>query len=382
VGNLMLSHSSLEEFLGEHDTQTLLLELAGEDFQMVEAIVVGRMAGLVYMIETNIGDDRRSILFVQNEILHSIEMTEASTGLTQTKLLSIFDELLDRHSRSLAGPLTAHWDPLYDDHIDEQMKVTKRNGPKDTFYWEFRRRPRGVSDHCSDESDLLPISISLGLSCYLKYKISTRGGVPPKTGTPLLFYPLWTFSKTRAWVERVEGHLIGLHFQEDRHEDLVRLLLAAGADPNECFHGFTPWFVVLHRLCTGYDGDFPLYRVGPPDAIIQQRKSFLDKLEVARLMLEHGANPFLRMYTPDFIISPKIFAELLERECCSGDAFRDCVCAYAMQIKPRLTELVKLVEERRYLKQQMRTDGELILVGAWLAAVLAYILQSCFTSSF
>lgn len=93
-------------------------------------------------------------------------------------------------------------------------------------------------------------------------------------------------------------------------------------------------------------------------------------------MLQYGADPFLCVETPSFTISPQVFAELLRRECCNGNACKDCVCAYAREIQPQLTELVDLVEERKYLKQQMRTDGELLLIGAWLVVVSAYILQS------
>jgi hypothetical protein len=370
---LMLSHSSLDEFLKEHDTQTLLLEQAGEDFQAVEAITVGQIADLVYRIETEHDFDRARITVMLIDILRSIEMTLASTGLTQTKLLSIFDEVLGRDSRPLALVLAdsskMSWDPLYDDHIGKR----RRNRQRKTFYWDFTLRPRGISD-CG--SDLLSLSISLGLTCYLKYKISEYRGVPPKAGTPLLFYPLWTLRKLRAWLGEGESPYGELDPTKECHGNLVKLLLAEDANPNERCHGITPWSVVLHRLCSGCDEDFPLHRDGPPDAITRPKRSFLDKLYISKLMLEHGADPFLCMDTPDFIISPQIFAEMLERECCSGYALEDCTCFYASRIKARLTELVELVEERRYQKRQMRTDGELLIQAAWLVTVLAYILQS------
>jgi hypothetical protein len=237
---------------------------------------------------------------------------------------------------------------------------------------------------------LLSLTISFGLSCYLKHKITECRGVPRKSGTPLLFYPLWTTAKFLTW-QVEELHEDRIH-AEECHPAPVRLLLAEGADPNECCHGLTPWSIVLRQFCAGLF-DFPHHRANSQDVVNRSRlkkyrsekvsrKSFRDALEIVRLMLEHGADLFLCMHGPDLTISPEIFAELLKRECCSGNAFRDCVCAYATQIKPRLTELVELVEVRRYFKQQMRTDGELILIGAWLVAVLAYILQNVLTLSF
>jgi hypothetical protein len=185
--------------------------------------------------------------------------------------------------------------------------------------------------------------------------------------------------KFMVWFESEQGVKSRESPDEKCHSILVRLLLAEGADPNEVCHGLTPWSIVLHRICSGHDDDFPLRQVDAPDVFTQRKQSFLDKLEVAKLMLDHGADPFYTMETQRYSISPKIFADMLERECCGGYALNHCSCAYAREIKPRLTELVDLVEERKYLKQQMRTDGELLLTGVWLVVVSAYILQISFT---
>ena len=209
--------------------------------------------------------------------------------------------------------------------------------------------------------------------------------LPLKTGTPLLVYPLWTKRNFLGWLKDGPMYIGLLSGQgKDCYPTLVKLLLAAGADPNECFHGHTPWSMVMDRIYSRLDRDFPLLRFGPPASVTWPERSFLDKLEVAKLMLEHGADPFLSIdghWSDGYTVSPQIFAELLERECCSGNAFKDCICAYARQIEPMLTELVEMVEWRRYFKQQKRNDGELLIQGAWLIIILAYILQSYLTSS-
>jgi len=167
-----------------------------------------------------------------------------------------------------------------------------------------------------------------------------------------------------------------LQNDEKCHVDPVKLLLATGADSNECRQGLTPWSVVLQRLCPKLDNCLSLCRGGPDYAIFWPEKFLLDTLEVAKLMLQYGADPFYSMETEGYTISPQIFAELLDRQCCNGYALNDCICAYARALQPRLTDLVELVEERRYQKRQMRTQGELLVQGAWLVMVLAYILQS------
>jgi hypothetical protein len=160
---------------------------------------------------------------------------------------------------------------------------------------------------------------------------------------------------------------------------LVKLLLANGANPNERCHGLTPWSTLLQKICSGRDGDWPQH---PWDDLQCAVNSILEKLEIAKLMLEHGADPFFCMEAQGYTISPRIFAQLLERQCCTGNSLNDCECAYARRIQPQLTELVELVEERKYMKEQMRTDGELLVRGVWLVVVLAYILQSFLISSF
>jgi hypothetical protein len=314
------------------------------------------------------------------DIVERLEIIEFSTGLTQTKLLSIFDELPCRHFESgtqmLARSLKTDWDPLC------EYPLNGKSRHPDTLYfnipsWSFFEWRQGVPCH---GSDLLSLSISLGSSCYLKYKIATCPGIPPKAGTPLLFYPLWTKTRFDRW--QSNGDWYYDDYDEACHATLVRLLLAAGADPNEDCCGLTPWSVILRRICSGCEDDLPLRRVVPPDAVIQPKESFLNRLEIAKLMLQHNADPFFQLETPHLTISPQIFAELLERECCSENALKHCFCAYAIQIEPQLTELAELVEVRRYQKQQMRTGGELLLIEAWLVVVLAYIVQSFLTSSF
>jgi hypothetical protein len=375
---LNLLHSSLHEFLNEHETQTFLSTQAGDEFQVDEAIAVGQMASLVYKMNSEVIEQFSHHSYVVRsliEIAHTIEMSESATGLTHTKLMSIFDELFGRDFQSCALRLDdlfkTDWDPLYDHYMTEVFFERA-----DTIYSDYPLlRPRGISRH---GSDLLSLTISFGLSFLLKYKMTTRRGVPLKTGTPLLFYPLCTSAKFRVWIGDSREEYFE-EYNEGWRVTPVRLLLAQGADPNERCHGLTPWLVVLHRICSGRDDDFPLHRFGPPKKITSPMRSFLDKLEIAKSMLEHGADPFLRKETPSFTIYPLIFAELLGRECCRGNSLNDCECAHARIIQPQLIELVELVEDRRYLKQQMRTDGELMLIGAWLAAVLAYILQNVLT---
>jgi hypothetical protein len=375
---LYLSHSSLYEFLDEQEIWTLLLEQAGNDFKVDEAVAVGQIADLVWMLERFSDLDPRYVRGKLAEILHRIEMT---TGLTQTKLVSLVEELLGRETRhpepgtlALAELLWTDWDPLYEDGREENSDIhverSRSVDPRDGF--EFPLMRRGVARY---GSDLLSLTLSFGSSCYLKHKINTCRGLPLKIGTSLLFYPLWTMVKYLKWVERYfPGEDV---YAEVYHPAPVRLLLGAGADPNECRLGLTPWSVVLRKICCpGPDDNFPLRRVDPPDGVASPKESFLDKLEIARLMLEHGADPFFCMETQGGTISPQIFAELLGRECCSGSAFSDCTCAYARQIQPRLAGLVELVEVRRYIKGQMRTPGELILIEAWLVVVLAYVVHS------
>jgi hypothetical protein len=370
---LRLSHSSLYEFLNELETRKLLLEQAGDDFQVDEAIIVGGMAHLVCKMVYQRFLEPEFITMSLTEIVHHIEMAETSTGLAQTKLLSIFDEILGGDFKSGNQMLLAHhfktsWDPLYQDQLEV---VYRRHHSRLAF---SLRGPRGYSDHGSDP---LSLTIGLGYSCYLKFKVSTCRGLPRKAGTPLLFYPLWIRASLLAWVDPMKDYEFYYHRNQDSDTTLVKLLLAEGADPNERRHGITPWSVILHRIHSGCDDDIPLHRVDPPNSVTRRpEKSFLDELEVAKLMLEHGADPFLCMKARD-TISAQIFAELLERQCCSGNSLNDCECAYARQIEPQLTELVELVKERRYQKQQMRTQGELLLIEAWLVVVLAYILQSC-----
>jgi hypothetical protein len=383
---LHLSHSSLIEFLDEHETQAILLEEAGDDFQVNEAIAVGRMAHLVLnmeMVPTYMAHYSTLDLL---DILRNIGKAGISRGVKQTSLISTFDNMLclyPERSLELANALKrdTDWDPLYEDHIRDPAPSRLA-----TLYSDFPLlRPRGVSCH---GSDVLSLSIVFGLSCYLEFKTNACRGLPQKIGTPLLFYPLWTGANLKVWwMEKADPSVnedrntsISGIYDEKCHVTPVKLLLAQGADPNECCHGLTPWSVLLQRICSGRDFDVP-----PPgwkNAANWPKESFERSrvaLEVAKLMLDHGADPFYSMESPRCTISPQIFAELLGREHCSGYSLHNCHCVYARQLQPQLTELVDLVEERRYLKLQTRTDGELLLIGAWLVVVSAYILQICFT---
>jgi hypothetical protein len=354
-----LSHSSLYEFLEEHETQTLLLEQAGDDFRVDEAIAVGRLANLVYQMRRTQALEESGIKELILVALHSVEMAQRSTGLIQTELISIFDEVLHRNFGSCGLALG--------------VVLGDQRDPFDSEGTESNPAYLGPQGFCDHRSYLLTVAVNFGFSCYLKHMITTSCGIPFKNGTPLLFYPLWTTTKFINWNHWTSSAFV---LDEKCHVDPVKLLLATGADPNECRQGLTPWSVVLQRLCPKLDDDLSFCRGGPQDAIPWPEKSLLDTLEVAKLMLQYGADPFLCVETPSFTISPQVFAELLRRECCNGNACKDCVCAYAREIQPQLTELVDLVEERKYLKQQMRTDGELLLIGAWLVVVSAYILQS------
>jgi hypothetical protein len=372
---LELSHSSLNGFLEEHETQAILLKEAGDDFQVNEAIAVGRMADLVLRFEIDPTPKERYGTLNLLDILLSIEMADISTGVRRTSLISTFDDTLCRvskQSQRLAFILKMEWewDPLYEDHIEAQGSTSLA-----TLYSGVPfLGPQGISCH---GSDLLSLSIAFGLTCYLEYKTNACRGLPPKIGTPLLFYPLWTRGNFLVWWR--ETSLFGID-DEMCHATLVKLLLAQGADPNECCHGLTPWSVLLQRICSGRDVNVP-----PSSrwtAVSWPKESFERlrvALEVGKLMLDHGADPFYSMESPRYTISPQIFAELLRREHCSGYSLHNCHCVYARQLQPQLKELVDLVEERRYLKLHMRTDGELLLTGAWLVVVSAYILQICFT---
>jgi hypothetical protein len=370
---LRLLHSSLYEFLHESETQRLLSKQAGSDFQVDEAVAVGRMAELVCRMRNPRNLEPEFITNSLTIIIQDIEIAEISTGLAQTKLLSIFDELLGRDfksgNRMLADSFKTGWDPLYEDHLEV---VYKRRHSRPAFPL---LRTRGYSDHGSDP---LSLTIGLGYSCYLKYKISTCRGLPHKAGTPLLFYPLWARASFLAWVNTTGTYKF--HFLRQRDQDisvtLVELLLAEGADPNQRCLGLTPWWIVLHRICSRSNDENLLLRVGRKVAVTYKT------LEVAKLMIQHGADPSFCVETPDFTISPQIFAVLLDKECCSGSALNHCFCDYAMQVKPRLTELVCLVKEPGRQKRQMMTEGELLVQGAWLAVVLVYILQRFLTSSF
>lgn len=111
----------------------------------------------------------------------------------------------------------------------------------------------------------------------------------------------------------------------------VKLLLAEGANPNESCHGLTPWSVLLRGIYSG--NDLP----GRPSSRYNcdwRQEGLGDKLDIAKPMLQHDADPFLCVQTPRFTITPQIFAELLERDCCSGYALNDCTCANARQIQP------------------------------------------------
>jgi hypothetical protein len=373
---LFLSHMSLRYFLDEHVTQDLLLEQAGGDFQVDEAIAVGHMAALVYGMERDPYAGGSAALDRLLMIVHSIEETEVSTGLAQTRLMSIFDELLARDftkcSSPLATPFKTDWDPLYE--ISCNLKISTSNPGRRLL------QPQGLPCH---GSDLLSLTLAFGYTCFLKHKMTISCGVPPKTGTPLLFYPLWNAANFGDWVYQTErrksDHITGT---EGCYAAPVKMLLVAGADPNERCHGVTPWSTVLHRLHIGRDDNFFVY---PSDAVRGPNEFLLETLEMAKLMLQHGADSFLCMETQDYNISPQIFAELLGEECCSGSGSSDCscdyghVCAYSGEVPTRLKELVELVEERRHQKQQVRTDGELLVQGAWLAMVFAYILHSLLT---
>jgi len=376
---LLLSHSSLYELLDDHETQALLLEQAGDDFQADKALAVGQMANFVYDIRSGPFFSRED--YIKDhlmEIVHNIERTEISTGCSQTKLVSIFDKLQDQELAS--SPLSAkllepQWDALheYSEYHDDLFRTNHTKLPLS--------RPQGDPWSSCHSSDMLSLTISFGFTCYLRYELDTRRGIPVKTGTPLLFYPLWTSNKFEYWVKQRLNMTSSIPVRPSNdkgkcHPSPVRLLLAAGADPNECCHDLTPWIIVLERLCSGFDDDFPLLRVGPPNAVNWPKKSFLDKLEIAKLMLQHGADPFFCKAVSDYEISAQIFAEFLGRECCSGYTLNDCICTYSRQVQPQLTELVELVEQRKYFKRQMWTDGELLLVEAWLVVVLAYVVHS------
>ena len=154
----------------------LLLEQAGDDFRVDEAIAVGRLANLAYQLERTQPLDERGIKELIIVTLHSVEMAERSTGLIQTELISIFDEVLGRDFRScglaLGDILGKEWDPF-------PPEGTESN----SAYLE----PQGFCDH---RSYLLTAALAFGFSCYLKHMITTSCGIPFKNGTPLLFYPL------------------------------------------------------------------------------------------------------------------------------------------------------------------------------------------------
>ena len=125
---LVLSHSSLLEFLGDEEIWTLLTQQAGDNFNVDEAIAVGRMADLVYDLEKHCDLDFQATRSALVETLFSVEMTEISTGLAQVELLSCFDKLLGRVFKSytlpLADTLEIRWDPLYEGHLKKHCQVS------------------------------------------------------------------------------------------------------------------------------------------------------------------------------------------------------------------------------------------------------------------
>ena len=389
---LRLSHSSLYRFLDQDETRALLLEQAGDDFRVEEAIVIGQIAYLVYRMEEPQHVWPIQITYVLFEIVRRIEMIEISTGLMQTKLISIFGNILVRGFQS-ENPTLADLeaaDPDFDVSSETHL------GPPYDFIGLPLLQRRGGSLH---DSDLLSLTIESGFLCYLKYRISTCRGFPLKTGTPLLFYPLQTTSGFMDWMDDERSREVDQIYyllppfdgksqrSEECHVAPIRLLLKEGADPNELCDEITPWSVILQKLCSEHAHHVPRQPVRPlygdtwPEESDSLRQ-FREKLEIAKVMLQHGADPLLCIETPGYSISPQIFTKLLERECCSGNAQKDCICAFASQVQPLLTELVELVEWRRYFRQQMRTDGELLVQGAWLVLLLAYIVQRFLTSSF
>jgi len=396
---LNLSHSSLIDFLDEPETQIFLSKHAGEDFKVDEATVVGLMSNLVYQMELmqSRGRWRQGLISKQEylmldllNILQNIEMIETRTRRPQTKLILAFDEILAPRLNPYLRTLKTMWDPL--DVVDAHRKRHPiRSGQRTHFrvdefpLHEHNKRDESHSDSPSllpreavryYSSDVLSLSITFGFSWYLKHKTDACRGVPLKTGTPLLFYPLWHVKTFTEWLWNNKILFYHRTHGEICHINPVKLLLTEGADPNEKYHGRTPWSTMLHILCSGHDANFPLRRVSPLDTDTRPTKSFFEKLEVAKAMLEHGADPFLRMETTDCTTSPQIFAALLERECCSGYALSNCGCPHAMQAKPRLTELVELIEERKRQKRQWRTEGELRVIAAWLVVILAYIMHN------
>jgi hypothetical protein len=133
---------------------------------------------------------------------------------------------------------------------------------KDHWSWDTGM----TSSYYDNGLDFLAITVQYGLVTYVSYKMSgtDQDLVKLKKGRPYLYYAV---SPTG------NGHDNGCYI----NQDMVRLLLQRGSNPNGLFGGKTPWEKMLAWLST-------------KKGKLSQKKS-LEVIRICQMLLESGANP-------------------------------------------------------------------------------------------
>lgn len=301
-----LIHSSMYEFLEGEEIQGILQDLAG-NFNVYLAISIGMMARMMEVATDYFPSARRKSL------------NEEAVDLSNSLLLYIEKGMFR------SGVL-----PRYT--IECLIRMQEK---------EWKRFPDFPCLH-----ETLRHTIGGGLTHYLQYQTESLRQLPRTEDRPLLCYALSmrTLHLRAFRDEELDRESIRLGFAR---VGPLEMLLQHGASPNEVYEEeavggdtygeSTPWTDALYLVKNQVDFWYSRSREG--------LKMFLHALTSAQYMLRYGADPNLGLGGSG--ISTQIFVDILRKECCPSKSLAECSCCWARDLKPRVTELVKLVEERR-----------------------------------
>jgi hypothetical protein len=235
-------HRTVTDFLADTDIQEFLHRNAGSDFREEISSCRVQLAQAKTLPFASLSPTERERFYAfASETMRTAKVFELRTGSTPMAILEELD--------TVGTHLTSHWSK---EHWTQQIPVDSSG-----------HHPSWVHVREQGQSNFLAFAVSHGLEIFVTEVLKQNRSLVCKGGRPLLEYALHpTFPNTSLW----SNHCI-------ISVEMIKILLAAGADANEyaaVLGDATVWQVLLHDCFHGRTDNM---------------------LAAVELFLNHGADP-------------------------------------------------------------------------------------------
>lgn len=291
------------------------------EFEVDSAILEGLLANLKIACYPDANEvcpsDWHFLLRKMIDAMHFNRLAEVSTRRAQSDVLESIDATM---AAAWGNPIAREYTGLHCSNFAATILPDKEGTYETTF---------------------LAFAIICGAELYVKEQLRVHDSrLPAKKGRPLLDYAV---HPEPDWSSFVFGST----------QNIVKMLLANGSNPNEQYDGYIIWSYVLQAV-SKHEFSNSEGRVYGPLEVSSLEYQF-KRLEIVEILLQHGADPHAASIKG--VSAPDALREAVRKPClCGYRTISECQCDTAAKLRATVLILLRLLKEKDP-KLNIETDG-------------------------